>query len=74
MRITNHNGRAGKHGVYSAKHNDRKFDMDKAEHIDQDRTSLNRYWQRDQEASSFEAPASSQALGFSDTLKAPYRL
>lgn len=54
MRITNHNGRAGKNGVYSAKHNDRKFDMNKAEHIDQDRTSLNRYWQRDQEASSFE--------------------
>ena len=54
MRITNHNGRAGKNGVYSAKHNDRKFDTDKAEHIDQDRTSLNRYWQRDQEASSFE--------------------
>lgn len=54
MRITNHNGRAGKHGVYSAKHNDRKFDMDNAEHIDPTRSHLNRYWQIDKEASSFE--------------------
>ncbi len=39
MRITYHNGRSG-----SAKHNDRTFDLDKAEHIDQHQTENNRYY------------------------------
>lgn len=46
MRGTSHNGRAGKNGVYSVKHNDRNFDVDSAEHIDKDRMSGNWYWQR----------------------------
>ena len=28
MRVTRHNGRAGKNGVYNPKHNDRSFDID----------------------------------------------
>lgn len=44
MRATTHNSRASRKGAYLAKHNDRRFDLDKAEHIDQDRTAKNIYW------------------------------
>lgn len=46
MRGTSHNGRAGKNGTYSAKHNDRNFNLNSAEHIDVERTSNNSYWHR----------------------------
>lgn len=44
MRMTVHNGRAGKNGVYSPKHNDRQFDISHAEHIDPERMPGNVYW------------------------------
>lgn len=44
MRMTVHNGRAGKNGVYSPKHNDRQFDTSRAEHIDPERMPGNVYW------------------------------
>ena len=44
LTLTRHNARAGKKGVYSPKHNDRSFDINHAEHIDQDKTALNVYW------------------------------
>lgn len=44
MRMTVHNGRAGKNGVYSPKHNDRQFDISSAEHIDPERMLGNVYW------------------------------
>lgn len=44
MRMTVHNGRAGKNGVYSLKHNDRQFDISSAEHIDPERMPGNVYW------------------------------
>lgn len=43
-RVSRHNGRAGKHGVYNPKHNDRSFDVENAENISKDRTSMNLYW------------------------------
>lgn len=44
-RTTLHNGRKNRQGqAYSPKHNDRKFDLDKAEHIEQERTKENIYW------------------------------
>lgn len=44
-RTTLHNGRKNKQGqAYSPKHNDRKFDLDKTEHIDPERTKENVYW------------------------------
>lgn len=44
-RTTLHNGRKNKQGqAYSPSHNDRKFDLDKAEHIEQERTKENVYW------------------------------
>lgn len=44
MRMTVHNGRAGKNGVYSPKHNDRQFDISSTEHIDPERMPGNVYW------------------------------
>ena len=44
MRMTIHNGRAGKNGTYNPKHNDRKFDISSAEHIDPERMPGNVYW------------------------------
>lgn len=44
MRATTHNGRKGKDGVYSNKHNDRQFDLKNAPNIDPTKTKYNRYW------------------------------
>lgn len=44
MRATSHNGRVGKNGVYSPKHNDRNFDLDSAEHIDKDKVEYDWHW------------------------------
>lgn len=44
MRATIHNGRTSKDGAYNTKHNDRQFDISRAEHIDPERVKLNRYW------------------------------
>jgi hypothetical protein len=42
-RVSFHNGRAGKKGTYSDKHNDRNFDLDHADHIDKTKTKDNIY-------------------------------
>lgn len=45
MRTTMHNGRAKKDGtVFGTKHNDRNFDVDKADNIDKERMKDNVYW------------------------------
>ncbi len=44
MKLTRHNGRAGKNGAYNPKHNDRRFDVANSEHIDTERTKQNIYW------------------------------
>lgn len=44
MRGTTHNGRAGKDGAYSAKHNDRNFELENAPHINPQKMSDNWYW------------------------------
>lgn len=44
MKLTRHNGRAGKKGTYNPKHNDRRFDVANSEHIDMERTKQNIYW------------------------------
>lgn len=44
MRVSRHNGRSGKHGVYNPKHNDRRFDVQHSEHIDLERKKENLYW------------------------------
>ena len=42
--MSRHNGRAGKHGVYNPKHNDRQFDVNNADNIHVQKTDLNLYW------------------------------
>ncbi len=44
MKLTRHNGRSGKNGTYNPKHNDRQFDVANSEHIDENRTANNLYW------------------------------
>ena len=44
MRATRHNGRAGAHGTYNPKHNDREFDLDNAVDINREMTPNNIYW------------------------------
>ncbi len=44
MKLTRHNGRAGKHGTYNPKHNDRSFNLAHSDHIDAERAKRNIYW------------------------------
>lgn len=44
MKLTRHNGRSGKHGIYNPKHNDRSFNIEHSEHIDSERVQHNIYW------------------------------
>ncbi len=44
QRVSRHNGRSGKNGVYNPKHNDRSFNVEHADNIDENRTALNLYW------------------------------
>ena len=44
LKLTRHNGRAGKHGTYNPKHNDRSFEITNIEHIDPERVQQNIYW------------------------------
>ena len=37
LKLTRHNGRAGVHGTYNPKHNDRSFNLANSEHIDPER-------------------------------------
>lgn len=44
MKLTRLNGRAGVHGTYNVKHNDRDFDVKNSDYIDEDRAKGNVYW------------------------------
>ena len=44
LKLTRHNGRAGKHSTYNPKHNDRNFNLTNSEHIDPERAKGNIYW------------------------------
>lgn len=44
MKLTRHNGRAGKNGAYNPKHNDRRYDVENSGHIDPERAKKNIYW------------------------------
>ena len=44
LKLTRHNGRAGKHGTFNPKHNDRNFDLTNSEHIAPERAKGNIYW------------------------------
>lgn len=44
MKLTRHNGRVGRNGVYNPKHNDSSFNINNSEHIDGERAKGNIYW------------------------------
>ena len=44
MRLSKHNGRSGSHGTYNPKHNDRQFDVERADGVKEDMTPSNIYW------------------------------
>ena len=44
LKLTRHNGRSGRHGVYNPRHNDRRFDLGNSEHIDTELAAKNIYW------------------------------
>jgi len=44
LKLARHNGRAGTHGTYNPKHNDRSFNLANSEHIDPERAKSNIYW------------------------------
>ena len=44
MKLIRHNGRSGKNGVYNPLHNDRNFDVSNSDHIDEERSKQNIYW------------------------------
>lgn len=44
MKLTRHNGRAGKNGVFNPKHNDRQFNLENSDHINLERAKKNVYW------------------------------
>ena len=44
LKLTRHNGRAGTHGTYNPKHNDRSFNLANSEHIDQESAKGHIYW------------------------------
>jgi len=44
VKLTRHNGRAGKFGTYNPKHNDRQFHVEKSDHINPERTKFNIYF------------------------------
>ena len=44
LKLTRHNGRAGTHGNYNPKHNDRSFNLANSEHIDPERAKGNICW------------------------------
>lgn len=64
QRVSRHNRRAGKHGVYNPKHNDRQFDVAHADNIDKSRTSLNLYWDWQNGLRDHEANQSGQYPSF----------
>lgn len=52
-RVTAHNGRKSKNGVYNPNHNDRNFTTE-SDHIDREKSSQNFYWMCYKDCSTFE--------------------
>ena len=72
QRVSRHNGRAGKHGVYNPKHNDRQFDVAHADNIDGKRTNQNLYWDWQNGLRNHEENASGKYPTFNQVERAFY--
>ena len=76
LKLTRHNGRAGKHGTYNPKHNDRSFEITNSEHIDPERARQNIYWDCYNGIRSALQPKSEESLAdtFEEVEKLYYKL
>ena len=76
LKLTRHNGRAGKHGTYNPKHNDRSFEIANSEHIDPERVQQNIYWDCYNGIRSALQPKSEESLAdtFEEVEKLYYKL
>ena len=76
LKLTRHNGRAGKHGTYNPKHNDRSFEITNSEHIDPERVRQNIYWDCYNGIRSALQPKSEESLAdtFEEVEKLYYKL
>lgn len=76
LKLTRHNGRAGKHGTYNPKHNDRSFEITNSEHIDPERVQQNIYWDCYNGIRSALQPKSEESLAdtFEEVEKLYYKL
>lgn len=72
MKLTRHNGRAGKNGAYNPKHNDRRFDVENSEHIDPVRARRNIYWDCYQGLSSEAVGEGKKEYSFEDVERLYY--
>lgn len=72
MKLTRHNGRAGKNGAYNPKHNDRRFDVENSGHIDPERAKKNIYWDCYQGLSSEAYGEGKQKYSFEDVERIYY--
>ena len=72
MKLTRHNGRAGKNGAYNPKHNDRRFDVENSEHIDPVRARKNIYWDCYQGLSSESVGEGKKKYSFEDVERIYY--
>lgn len=76
LKLTRHNGRAGKHGTYNPKHNDRSFEIANSEHVDPERVQQNIYWDCYNGIRSALQPKSEESLAdtFEEVEKLYYKL
>ena len=76
LKLTRHNGRAGKHGTYNPKHNDRSFEIANSEHIDPECVQQNIYWDCYNGIRSALQPKSEESLAdtFEEVEKLYYKL
>ena len=76
LKLTRHNGRAGKHGTYNPKHNDRSFEITNSEPIDPERVQQNIYWDCYNGIRSALQPKSEESLAdtFEEVEKLYYKL
>ena len=72
MKGTRHNGRSGKDGVYNPLHNDRRFDPEHSEHIDNERVRQNIYWDCYQGYTTMEDQGKEDNFSFSQIEMAYY--
>lgn len=74
MKLTRHNGRFGKNGIFNPKHNDRSFNVANSDHIDEARTNHNVYWNCIQGIYTQQSQCNEDLTNSADAERAFYRI